>query len=223
MSTSAPAITTTTFGGSRAARRPMWRPALFIGVPLAWIVVALIHPMGDGGTVYGHLHDKADLWLGVHVAQLVLSLGLGAALWITVRGRTTIAATVTRVAIPVYLVFFAAFDSVTGIASALTIRHANSIAGPAHEGAASTAEYLVTNHFTADFSPIWAIASLALVAAIAGTAMTLRSAGASRMVWGFTLGGVLMTAHAGAVAAVGLAALGIGLVIADRGARQEHV
>ncbi len=119
-------------------------------------------------------------------------------------------------AIPAYLVFFAAFDSVTGMASALAIRHANSVTRSAQEGAASTAEYLVTNHFTADLSPVWAIASLALVVAIAGTAMTLRSAGASRLVWGLTLGGVLLTVHAGALAAAGLASLAAGLYLADR-------
>ncbi|MFN2504249.1 MAG: hypothetical protein ABR540_08465 [Acidimicrobiales bacterium] len=189
-------------------------------MPAAWIIVALIHPMG-GADVYETLRDKADLWLGVHFAQLVLSLGLAAALWITVRGHRTIAATVTRVAVPVYLVFFAAFDSITGMASALAIRHANSLDGPAQDGAASTVDYLVTNHFTADFSPVWAIASLALVAAIAGAAMTLKSAGASRVVWGFTLGGVLMSMHAGPLAATGLAALAVGLYLAERDDRWE--
>jgi hypothetical protein len=92
------------------------------------------------------------------------------------------------------------------------------VAGPAQDGAASTAEYLVTNHFTADLSPVWAIASLALVVAIAGTAMTLRSAGTSRLVWGFALGGVLMVTHAGVIAAAGLASLAVGLYLADRNA-----
>jgi hypothetical protein len=207
-------ISRTTFRDSTPSRSRAWRTALILGVPAAWAVVALIHPMGGAGPVYEELHDKANLWLGVHLAQLVLSLGLASALWITVRGRSNVAATLTRLALPVYLVFFAAFDSVTGMGSALAIRHANSIAGPAREGAASAAEYLVTNHITADLSPVWAIATLALVVGIAGTAMTLRAAGAPRVVWGFTLGGVLMTVHAGAIAAAGLALLAVGLYLA---------
>lgn len=215
MTTYPTTVTRTTIPEPTEPRRPGWRTALFVGVPLAWIGVALVHPMGGAGSVYEELRDKADLWLGVHFAQLVLSLGLAAALWITVRGHTTVAATVTRLCIPVYLVFFAAFDSVTGMASGLAIRHANSIEGPAQAGAASTADYLVTNHFTADFSPIWAIASVALVAAVAGTAMTLRAAGFSRRVWGFVLGGVLISMHAGFFAAAGLSALAVGLYLAD--------
>ncbi len=122
MSSPTPTITRTTGRDWAPARRITGRTALVVGVPTAWAVVALIHPMGGGGSVYEELRDKADLWLGVHIAQLVLSVGLGAALWITVRGRATIAATLTRLAIPVYLVFFAAFDSISGIASALAIR-----------------------------------------------------------------------------------------------------
>jgi hypothetical protein len=217
MSTHIATITRPTAADSTRRRGPGWRTALVVGVPTAWIVVAMVHPMGGGASVYQELRDRADLWLGVHFAQLVLSLGLAAGLWITVRGQTTISATVTRVAVPVYLVFFSAFDSVTGMASALAIRHANALEGPAQEGAASTIDYLVTNHFTADFSPVWAIASLALVTAIAGTAMTLRSTGASRLVWGFTLGGVLMSTHAGPLAAVGLVSLGLGLSLSGRG------
>ena len=207
----------TTYPQLRDTRGPRsaWYTALFIGVPVAWIVVALVHPMG-GSDVYESLRDKANLWMGVHFAQLILSLGLAVALWVTVRGRTNVAATVTRVAIPVYLVFFAAFDSVTGIASGLAVRHANSIAGPAQDGAASTAEYLVTNHITADLSPLWAIASLALLVAIAGTAMTLKAAGAAPLVWGTVLVGVLTTMHAGVPAALGLAALAVGLTLASR-------
>ncbi len=219
MSTRTATITRPAVPDSSRLRSPGWRTALVVGVPAAWIVVALVHPMGGGGDVYQDLRNKADLWLGVHFAQLVLSLGLAAALWITVRGRTTISATVTRVAVPVYLVFFAAFDSITGMASALAIRHANGLEGPAQDGAASTVDYLVTNHFTADFSPVWAIASLALVTAIAGTAMTLRSTGAPRAVWGFALGGVLMSMHAGPLAAVGLASLALGLYLAGRNER----
>ncbi len=221
MSTRMATIDSPAVSGPMRRRSPAWRTALVVGVPAAWIVVALLHPMGGGASVYDGLREQADLWLGVHFAQLVLSLGLGAALWITVRGRTAISATVTRVAVPVYLVFFAAFDSVTGMASALAIRHANSLDGAAQDGAAGTVDYLVTNHFTGDFSPVWAIASLALVAAVAGTAMTLKAAGAPRAVWGFARGGVQMSVHAGPLAAMGLAALAFGLYLSERNDRRE--
>jgi hypothetical protein len=192
------------------------RRGLLVGVPAVWIAVAFSHPVANVETLYEDLRGKVVIWMTVHFLQLVLSLGLAAGLWISVRGRQGPAATVARCAIPVYLVFFAAFDSITGIASGLAIHHANSLTGPAHEGAMATAEYLLDNRFTADLSPTWAIGQTALVTAIAATAMCLRRAGVSRAAWGTVLAGVLTSMHAGPPAAIGLALLAYGLVRADR-------
>jgi hypothetical protein len=191
------------------------RTALLVGIPLAWIVVALVHPQGTGDA-YDMLDDKVGLWLGVHFAQPVLSLGVAAALWMLLAGRTSTAATVARVAIPVWLVSFAVFDSVTGIASGLAVRHANSLDGAEQRGAGSTADYLVDNRITADFSPVWLIQAGALLTAVIATALVLRSAGASRAVFVTMLVGSLLVFHAGPAAAVGLVALAAAFVLADR-------
>jgi hypothetical protein len=191
------------------------RTALLVGIPLAWIVVALLHPQGDGD-VYDYLDDKVGLWLGVHFAQPVLALGVAAVLWMLLAGRTGTAATVARVAIPVWLVSFAVFDSVTGIASGLAVRHANGLDGPEQQGAGSTADYLVDNRITADFSPVWFVQAAALLTAVISTALVLRSAGASRAVFVTMLIGALLVFHAGPAAAVGLVALAAAFVLADR-------
>jgi hypothetical protein len=186
-----------------------------VGVPLLWIVVALLHPQGDGD-VYDYLDDKVGLWLGVHFAQPVLSLGVAAVLWMLLAGRTGTAATVARVALPVWLVSFAVFDSVTGIASGLAVHHANGLEGPEQQGAASTVEYLVDNRITADFSPVWFVQAAALLTAVIATALVLRAAGASRAVFVAMLIGTLLVFHAGPIAAVGLVALAAAFVLADR-------
>jgi hypothetical protein len=191
------------------------RTVFLVGVPLLWIVVALVHPQGQGDA-YDFLDDKVGLWLGVHFAQPVLALGVAAVLWMLIAGRTSTAATVARIAVPVWLVSFAVFDSVTGIASGLAVHHANGLEGPEQRGAASTAEYLVDNRITADYSPVWFIASAALLTAVIATALVLRSAGASRAVFVAMLVGGLLVFHAGPIAAVGLVALAVGFVLADR-------
>ncbi len=101
------------------ARRVSGRLLLFIAAPVGWMVAAWLHPAPNADRIYEDLASAADRWLIVHLLQLVLTLGIGASLWIAVRGRQGIAATVTRLVVPVYLVFFAAFDSVAGIASGL--------------------------------------------------------------------------------------------------------
>jgi hypothetical protein len=186
-----------------------------VGIPLVWIVVALVHPQGSGD-VYDELQDQVGLWLSVHFAQLVLSLGLATIFWVLLAGRTGSAATVARLALPVWLVFFAAFDSVTGIASGLAVHHANALDGPGQAGAASTAEYLVDNRFTADFSVVWFVQAAALLTMVIATALVLRSAGASRGLFVAMLGGVLLVFHAGAIASIGLVAIAAAVVLAFR-------
>ena len=199
----------------RRAEASPARTVFLVGVPLLWIVVALLHPQGDGD-VYDYLDDKVGLWLGVHFAQPVLSLGVAAVLWMLLAGRTGTAATVARVALPVWLVSFAVFDSVTGIASGLAVHHANGLEGPEQQGAGSTVEYLVDNRITADFSPVWFVQAAALLTAVIATALVLRAAGASRAVFVAMLIGTLLVFHAGPIAAVGLVALAAAFVLADR-------
>jgi hypothetical protein len=191
------------------------RTAFLVGVPLVWVVVALLHPQGDGD-VFDYLDDKVGLWLGVHFAQPVLALGVAAVLWMLVAGRTSTAATVARVAIPVWLVSFAVFDSVTGLGSGLAVRHAKDLSGPEQQGAASTAEYLLENKVTADFSPVWFVQAAALLTAVIATALVLRSADASRAVFVTMLIGTLLVFHAGPAAALGLVALAAAFFLADR-------
>jgi hypothetical protein len=205
----------------RRAEASPARTAFLVGIPLLWIVVALVHPQGDGD-VYDSLDDKVGLWLGVHFAQPVLSLGLAAVLWLLLAGRTSTTATVARVAIPVWLVSFAVFDSVTGIASGLAVHHANGLEGQEQQGAGSTAGYLVENTITADFSPVWFIQAAALLTAVIATALVLRAAGASRAVFVAMLIGGLLVFHAGPIAAVGLVALAVAFVLADRDGLMAH-
>jgi hypothetical protein len=188
---------------------------ILIGIPLLWIVVALVHPMGDGD-VYESLDDKVPLWLGVHFAQLFLALGVALIFWLLLVGRTGTSATVARVALPVWLVFFAVFDSVTGLASGLAVHHANGLEGQQQEGAASTAEYLVVNHVTADFSPVWFLQGAAFLTVVIATALALRSASASRGLYYATLGGALLVFHAGAIAVVGLVSIAAAILLANR-------
>lgn len=199
----------------RRAEASPTRTVFLVGIPLLWIVVALVHPQGDGDA-YDSLDDKVGLWLGVHFAQPVLSLGVAVVLWLLLAGRTSTTATVARVAIPVWLVSFAVFDSVTGIASGLAVHHANGLEGPEQQGAASTADYLVDNRITADFSPVWFVQAAALLTAVIATALVLRAAGASRAVFVAMLIGGLLVFHAGPIAVVGLVALAAAFVLADR-------
>jgi hypothetical protein len=188
---------------------------LLVAIPLAWVVVALIHPQGSGD-VYEGLRDEVGRWIGVHLAQPVLAIGLAAVLWMLLLGRRGTAAAVARFAIPVWLVSFTAFDSIAGLATGLAIRHANGLAGAEQAGAASTAQYMLDNHFAGSISPVWLLQATAFVTMIIATALVLRSAGASRGLFVAMLVGALHVFHAGPISAVGLLAITVAVLLADR-------
>ncbi len=214
-------MTTDTFAptlDTHSARSPLTlRTLVLVGAPLAWIPVAFLHPAANPDSVYEDLAAAADRWLFVHLAQLALTLWIGVAMWRAVAGQHGLAARITRAAVPVFLVSFAAFDSVAGISTGLAVRHAQSLPAAQVDGVASTTEYLAMNYFTGDFSPLSFISGISLSAAVVGIAMTLRSLGAARWVWISAFGGVLLNLHAaGVIPAVGLAALAAALYSADR-------
>ena len=188
---------------------------LLVAVPSAWVVVALVHPQGSGD-VYEGLRDEVDLWIGVHLAQPVLAIGLAAALWILLAGKGGTAAAAARLALPVWLVSFTVFDSIAGLASGLAIRHGNALADAERAGAASTAQYMLDNHFAGSISPVWFVQATAFLTIIIATALVLRSAGASRGLFVAMLAGVLHVFHAGPISAVGLVAITVALVLAAR-------
>lgn len=182
---------------------------LLLLAPIAWIPIALVHPTG-GASAYESLHDKVALWTGIHFAQLVLTLGVAALLWMLLEGSTALAARAARAAIPIYLVMFSAYDSITGIGSGLAVRHANGVSGAEREGAADAAHYLLTNRFSADLSPLHLVATAALAVAVIGTALVLRDRGVERQIWLPIAVGTLIVTHAGPATAIGAASLAFG-------------
>ncbi len=186
-----------------------------VAIPLAWVVVALIHPQGSGD-VYEGLRDDVGLWIGVHLAQPVLALGLAAVLSVLLLRRTGTAAAVARFATPVWVVAFTVFDCIAGLATGLAIHHANGLAGAEQGGAATSAQYMLDNHFAGGISPVWFIQATAFVTIVIATALVLRSVGASRGLFAAMLVGVLHVFHAGPISAVGLVAITVAVLLAGR-------
>ena len=67
---------------ARFARREF---AFLIGVPLAWAVLLLFHPGGEGD-IYPALRDDVTRWLVVHVGTMVFIPLLAVAIYLLVQG-----------------------------------------------------------------------------------------------------------------------------------------
>ena len=89
--------------------------AFLIGVPLAWAVLLLFHPTGDGEDLYPVVSDEVTAWVIVHVGTLLFVPMIAAAVWLLLRGVEGAAAQVSRVALVPFVLFYVTFEVLVGI------------------------------------------------------------------------------------------------------------
>lgn len=181
-------------------------PFVLLAAPLLWLLPALLHPMGEP---YGGIADEANLWIYVHVAQLVLAPFLAAGVWMLLGGIQSVPALIARAALALWIVFFSAFDAIAGIATGVLTRHANSLAGEEREGVVAAVDFLWADSQLAGggFSFLGNLGHLSWVVVTIAATVALNRAGASRVIVGATFVSVLFASHSGLGAAVGLVAL----------------
>jgi hypothetical protein len=147
--------------------------AFLIGVPLAWAVLLLFHPGGEGD-IYPALRDDVTRWLVVHVGTLVFIPLLAVAIYLLVRGIETTAARVCRIALALFALFYTAWEVLMGIGTGVLVQDVNGLP-VAERGTGST----LVNDFTEnilvrDFGVFNSIGSLSLITATIAAGIALR-------------------------------------------------
>jgi hypothetical protein len=147
--------------------------AFLIGVPLAWAVLLLFHPGGEGD-IYPALRDDVTRWLIVHVGTLVFIPLLAVAIYLLVRGIETTAARVCRIALALFALFYTALEVLMGIGTGVLVQDVNGLP-VAERGTGST----LVNDFTEnilvrDFGVFNSIGSLSLITATIAAGIALR-------------------------------------------------
>ncbi|HSK54919.1 MAG TPA: hypothetical protein VK908_06665, partial [Jiangellales bacterium] len=99
-----------------------WRRLVLLGTPPAFAALTLFHPAQHPRQL-----EDTTRWMTVHMGQLVLTVLLAYCVWFLLEGISGRAAGVARGTLPVFLVFFSAFDAVEGLAREL-------LAGAEHHG-----------------------------------------------------------------------------------------
>jgi hypothetical protein len=192
------------------------RNAVLVVPLLALAVVLWWHPPG-GKDVFEGVSPDAGAWLFVHTATLLAFPFLGLAAFALLRGVESVAATVSRVAVVLFLVFYTAYETTVGVGTGILVRHANDL--PA-------AEQAVVADAIQDYNRNWIVAEPASIAMIVGflgwvvamfaAAYALRKAGAT---WPLTLsaaGAALFAVHPPPVGPVGIVLLVTALVLVER-------
>jgi hypothetical protein len=72
--------------------------------------------------------------------------------WTILRGTTSAAATLSRAAVAVWLVFFSAYDSLAGIGTGVLVREATSVTGDEQAGLVRAADFFWDSHLSGNVS-----------------------------------------------------------------------
>jgi hypothetical protein len=112
--------------------RPL-RLIFLVVTPLSLAVVLWFHPPG-GDDIYEGIRNDVDAWLFVHVAFLLFIPLLAIATYLLLSGLESRAATVSRVALVFFLVFYTAYEVTIGVGTGILVEYANGL--PAAEQAA---------------------------------------------------------------------------------------
>ncbi len=116
------------------------RRALVLG-PVLFGVVTLLHPLPHWGRIVESLAPRLGLWIGVHVAQLVLIPLLMLTVWTLLAGLGGRPAAVARAALVVFVAFYSAFDTVVGVGTGLLVRRVSALDGAERDAAARLAQW----------------------------------------------------------------------------------
>jgi hypothetical protein len=180
------------------------------------MVIALIHPEEP---------QDSGRWIFVHYAQLVLTPFFAYALWRLLDGIRSLAATVSRVALAVWMIFFSAYDAIAGVATGLLARHADSLSGSEQTAVNSAVDWLLNDGLLPG-GAIWlpAMATIAWPTTVIAAAIALHQAGARLAAAVCLVPSALFAFHASYPAAIGLAFFVVAEVLwfRDLGAGRER-
>jgi hypothetical protein len=159
------------------------RRAFLIATPLTFAVALLWHPAG-GEDIYQGLRHDVEAWLFVHTAFLFLTPLLGIAAYLLLDDLKGRAATVSRVALVFFLVFYTAYEVTVGIGTAILVDYANGLQPAGQDAVAGAIQDYNRNWILSDPSVSLVLGGLGWIVAMIAAAVAFRRAGAS---WPVTL------------------------------------
>ena len=168
-----------------------------VAAPLAFAALLTQHPKG-GDDFYAEVAGNVTPWLTVHYGAAILFPAMALVVWLLLGDLSGRAATVARVALPVFAVFYGAYEAVFGIAGGLA----------ADAGSRAAFDAIITSPITGEPGLFISVGSLAWWTAISAAILALRRAGAGTASLVLLGIGGLLTFHVigGPVALVSLAA-----------------
>ncbi len=198
--------------------------AFIIGVPIAWGLLLLLHPGGEASEVYSSLQDSVDRALIVHIGMLFFIPLMAVAVFLLVRGVEGRAAQVSRIALAPFVVFYAAWEVLQGIANAVLVNEVNGLSGAEQALGAELVQDFAESPLVRDLGVFALIGTIGFVVATIAAGIALRRHdGASQSVAIMIgLSGFLITAHPPPFGPLGLALFAVAAYLFVRGQGAGH-
>jgi hypothetical protein len=199
----------------------LFRRLFLILVPLGLAIVLLPHPAG-GENVFEGVSPDVDRWLFVHTAALLFFPLLGIAVFWLLNGLKGTAATVSRVALVFFLVFYTAYEVTIGVGTGFLVDYANGLPPEEQAVVADAIQDYNRNAVLAEPASISLIVGFfGWVVSMVAAAVAFRKAGAS---WPITLlvgGAALFAIHPPPVGPIGLASFVAAAILIERWRTRE--
>jgi hypothetical protein len=168
------------YNGAPAPQRRLfssWELAFIVGIPAAWGILLLFHPLNDGA--FSELIDSnIGAWITVHLGMGIFVPLFAGVIYLLLRGVKSTAATVSRIGLAVFAVLYAAWELVLGVGSGILAHETDALP----EAQQAVGADLVNSY--ADNGVITVLTvpgSLGLAVAMVGAVVALR--GAYRVGW----------------------------------------
>ena len=190
---------------------------LFLVVtPLALAVVLWWHPSG-GDDVYADVRPDVNAWLTVHTAFLLFIPLLGLAAFLLLSGLKSRAATVSRVALVFFLVFYTAYEVTVGVGTGILVDYANGLPADEQAAVADAIQAYNENDILADpVSVSLVLGFFGWVVAMLAAAVAFRRAGADWLATLLLAGAAVFAIHPPPIGPVGLVCFAAAAVLLER-------
>jgi hypothetical protein len=98
-----------------------------VAVPVAWAVLLLFHPTGEGDEFYPVVRDQVTAWLVVHVGTLLFVPLLAGVVYLLRRGGEGVGALLSRIALAVFARVYTAWEVLIGLGVGILVQEVNAL------------------------------------------------------------------------------------------------
>jgi hypothetical protein len=189
---------------------------LLVVPPLVLAVVLLWHPPG-GDNVFEGVRADVGAWMFVHTVFLVFIPLLGLGGYLLVSGLEGLAATVSRVCLLLFLVFYTAYEVTVGVGTGILVEYANGLPAAEQEVVADAIQHYNRSNLVGDpasFSLL--VGFFGWVVGMLAAAVAFWRAGAGWLIAVLAGLAALFGIHPPPVGPIGLACFAAAAVLVER-------